>query len=270
MSTIQRIPPHVTRSPRCSFRWTGELLWNLATHRINVRYKETVLGYGWIFLQPVALTIIFTYIRRIAQIPTDKIPYPLFTATGLVVWSFTSLVISQSAISITNVQGLLKRVALPKILFPLSTALSSLMDLFVMAIILSILFILYQVSFTWAILWLPLLFAIHMLFLIGMASSIAIGYVFLRDIGQALPHVLWLWFFASPVFYPASLVPREFKLIAKWNPMTGLIEGYRAILLSGQPPSMDYLVPAVIVTAGVVCLALFLFWRLEDIVTDIL
>lgn len=264
-STVQ-----VIRSPRRSRRWLLELLWNFCLHRVNLRYRETLLGYGWILLQPVALTMIFNYIRRVADIPTGQTPYPLFVATGLVAWSFTSLVVSQAAISVVGNWPLLKRVALPRILLPLSATLSSLADLVVMAVLLVGLFVYYQFPVPWTVVWVLPLLMVHLGLLVGLGCLVSLVNVFTRDLGQAIPHLLWLWFFASPVFYPASMVPEEFRKLAQWNPMTGLIEGYRSALLLGQSPSAQLLIPAVLVAALVLATGWIIFRQLEGIMVDML
>ena len=260
----------VIRTPRPSRRWLLELLWNLSVHRISLRYRETLLGYGWILLQPVALTVIFNYIHRVAEIPTGETPYPLFVATGLVAWSFTSLVITQSANSIGSHQVLLKRVALPKVLFPLSSVVSSLADLAVTLILLVGLFVYYRFTPPWTSPLAILVLGVHLALLIGIGCFVSLANVFLRDMGQAVPHLLWLWFFASPVFYPVSMVPDEFRVLAKWNPMTGIIEGYRSVLLLGQPPLPDLFLPTVLVTAFILAAGWVCFRRFEWIITDML
>ena len=263
-------PPRVVRTPRFSYRWCLELLWNLASQRIYLRYKETLLGFGWIFLQPVALTLIFNYIRRVANIPTENIPYTLFVAAGLVPWSFTSLAISQSSVCIAGNSPMLKRVVFPKILLPFSTILSTMADLLVMVFLLVGLFLYHGFCPPKTILWLPLIFLVHLILLAGLACLLSLTHVFLRDIGHAVPHLLWLWFFASPVFYPASMVPKEFKGLAVWNPLVGLIEGYRNTLLLGRPPSLDLFFPAVAVSVGILMLGLVFFRAAEGILVDML
>ena len=260
----------VIRSPRFSIRWSLELLWNLALHRINLRYRETLLGFGWIFLQPVGLTLIFNYIRRVANIPTDNVPYPLFVAVGLVAWSYTSLAVNQAIISIAGNAVVLKRVAVPRVLFPLSAVASTTADLLVMVFLLVGLFIYYGYAVTNFILWIPVLCLIHLSLLVGLSLLVSLAQVFLRDIGQATPHLIWLWFFASPVFYPASMVPREFKTLARWNPMAGLIESYRSVLLFNQAPSMDFLLPACVVSMVFLGCGIFLFYKLEGTLSDML
>lgn len=260
----------VIRTPRLSLRWMAELLWTLSAHRVSIRYKETLFGFGWIFLQPVALTVIFNYIHRVARIQTGNIPYPLFAATGLVVWSLTSLVASQSAVAVAGQAPLLKRIALPKILLPLSVVASSLADLCVMAFLLVGLFVYYHVLPTWQSLWILVPFAVHLSLLIGISCLISLANVFLRDIGQAMPSLLQLWFFASPIFYPSSMVPKEFGVLARWNPMSGIIDGYRTTLLMGYPPSPESLWPATIVSLAICSIGIFSFRRMEGTVADMI
>lgn len=270
MSRGKIAPPTVIRTPRSSIRWTLELLRDLTFQRVALRYKETFLGFGWILLQPVALTVIFTYIRRVATISSGNIPYPLFAAVGLVGWSFTALAITQSLPSFVANAPMLKRVALPKAVFPVSAVLSTVADLLVMLTLVAGLFIYCHFPLTWTALWVPLVFTAQLLFLVSLGSLIALVNVLLRDLGHAVPHLLWLWFFASPVFYPASMVPREFQTLARWNPMAGFLESYRAILLSGEPPPLHWFGPALIVTTVTVLAAAVAFWRTEGTLVDLL
>lgn len=260
----------VIRTSRLSRRWALELLWRLASHRINLRYKETLFGFGWIFLQPVGLTIIFTYIfHRFARVPS-QVPYPLFTATGLVAWSFTAIVVAQSVVSLASHAALLRRVALPRLLLPLSVIVSALADLGVMGLLLIGLFLYYHVTPAWTFLWVPALLVIHLALLVGISCLVSLAAVLLRDIAQAIPSLLQLWFFASPVFYPLSLVPKEFEQLARWNPMTGLIESYRAVLLMGRAPPFELLGSTLLVSAIVCGLGVMSFRRLEATVVDLL
>lgn len=263
--------PTVVRAPRHSIRWALELLWALSVHRINLRYRETVLGIGWIFFQPVALTIIFTYIfKRFAQVSSGAVPYPLFTAMGLVAWALTALVVGGSIGCLAGNHALLKRLALPRILFPISTVVATLADLGILAILLLLISRYYHAVLPVTAPWALLLLAIHMAFLVGVACLTSLANVFLKDVGHAVPSLLQLWFFASPVFYPASMVPHEFSALARWNPMTGLIEGYRAVLLAGQPPPWLLVGPAMVTTAVILALALVTFRRLDRTMADLL
>ncbi len=261
----------VTRIPRPSLRWVAELLWSLSLYRVTLRYKESLFGFGWILLQPIALTIIFTYIfHRFAHVPSGGIPYPLFAATGLVAWSFTAIVCSQSAVSVSGHTALLKRIALPKLLLPASVIVAAVVDLIVMVTLLIAMFIYYHIPLSWMAWWILPLFAIHLFLLLGLSCLISLANVFIRDIGHALPSLLQLWFFASPVFYPSFMVPEDFSGLARWNPMTGLIEGYRSVLLLGQHPSFRLLIPTALVSLGLSLFGLYCFQRLEGDVSDIL
>ena len=262
--------PQVIRSPRFSIRWSAELLWSFVSQRITLRYKESLLGFGWIFLQPVALTIIFSYIRRIANIPTGEIPYPLFVAIGLVGWSFTALAISQSVPSISNYSALLKRTAFPRIVLPLSSIIATLADFGIMLFLVLALCLYTHHLSVWGLFWIPILLLIHFMLLIGIGCLVSLINVFLRDVGHATPHLLQFWFFASPVFYPFSMVPKEFKELSRWNPMTGLLEGYRSVLVYGQPPPLDLFLPAFLVAVATCALGLSCFWHLEGSVADML
>lgn len=235
-----------------------------------MRYKETVLGFGWLFLQPVALTGIFHYIRKVSNIPTGDVPYALFVSVGMVAWSFTSLYVSQSVVSVAGAGAILKRVYLPKIALPISVLVSAVFDLCVMVLLLLGLFFYYWHPISWTVLWLPAILLIHLMFLVGLGCIVSLATVFLRDIGQATPQLLWLWFFGCPVFYPQSMVPEEFHLLSRWNPMAGFIESYRAVLLLGQPPPVYLLGPAILVSVILFIVGIGLFKKLEGNLVDLI
>ena len=262
--------PQIIRTPRHSFKWAAELLWSLSAHRIGLRYKETLFGFGWIFLQPVALTVIFNYIQRIAQISSGSVPYPLFSATGLVAWGLTALVVSQSTTCITGYAVILKRVALPRILLPMSLVIAVLADFCVMAVMLIGLFLYYSFSIHWTALWIFPLLSLHLTFLFGLACLVSLATIFLRDIGHATSSLIQLWFFASPVFYPSSMVPEKFRALAQWNPMSGFIESYRSVLLLGTLPPMNLLGPTLLVTAFTFLIGVICFSKLRGVITDAL
>ena len=260
---------HVLRFPRSSLRWRMELLWSLMVYRVSLRYKETFFGLGWIFLQPIALTALFTYLfQRFASLPSAGVPYPLFVAAGLVPWSLTALAVSQSAHSITNNQAFLKRVALPRILLPLSAVLATLVDFGAMLTLLAGLLAYHRFSPSWMSGWILPLLGIHLLLLVGLGCLASLANVFLRDVGQAIPLLLQLWLFASPVFYGSSWVPEGVGALTRWNPMTGLIEGYRAVLFQGHSPSPDLMGPLVLVSAGIFAAGVACFQALEGTVAD--
>jgi lipopolysaccharide transport system permease protein len=256
---------------KSSPRWLVEVLWTLAAFRVKMRYKETFFGYGWFLLQPVGLTVLFTYLfHQFDFFAQDKVPYPLFAALGLVPWSITELVVSQSAFCISHLQELLKRVALPKMLLPLSTVLACGVDLAAMTLLLGALSMYYRIPLFGSVGWTFILVGIHLALLVGLSCLASLTHVFFRDMGQAIPFLLKIWFFSSPVFYSSSLLPAKFLAWARWNPLSGLIEGYRSVLLLGETPPLELMGPAALVSIFVLISGLIIFWRLESKVVDAL
>jgi lipopolysaccharide transport system permease protein len=179
-------------------------------------------------------------------------------------------VVTHAASCLISHQVILKRVAFPRMLLPFSVVISTMVDLAVMVLLLVGLFVCYQVRppvSAWFVL--PI-FAVHLALLVGLGCLFALAHVYVRDVGQALTFLLQLWFFVSPVFYPSSMVPREFKALALWNPMTGLIEGYRSALFLGRAPPLELITPTVIVAVGSLAAGVLLFRRLEGTLSDIL
>jgi lipopolysaccharide transport system permease protein len=248
-----------------------DLLYFLVWRDVKVRYKQTALGAAWAILQPVMATIIFSiFFGRLAKVPSDGVPYPVFAYVALLPWQLFSFCLAESAGSLVSNQNLIKKVYFPRLVIPLATVLTGLVDFGVAFIVLLILLFGYGIVPTAAsVVLLPalLLFAIAAALSVGIWLS-ALNVQF-RDVRYTLPFLTQIWMFATPVVYSSRLVPDKWRPLYGLNPMTGVVEGFRWALLGGAKGVL----PQIWVSAGMVVLllvgGLFYFRRMESTFADI-
>jgi lipopolysaccharide transport system permease protein len=209
-----------------------DLFYFLVIRDIKVRYKQTVLGGLWAIVQPLFMMIVFSlFFGNLAKLPSDGIPYPIFSYSALIAWTYFSSSISSSSSSIVSSSGLISKVYFPRLIAPLTPVLAFLLDFAIAFIILIGMMLYYHIYPTIMALFLPLLIILMMLTATGVGmilSSLSAKY---RDIAYTIPFVVQFWMFASPVVYPVSMLPAKYHLIYAINPMTGVIEGFRSALL---------------------------------------
>jgi lipopolysaccharide transport system permease protein len=247
-----------------------ELLYFLTWRDVKVRYKQTLMGVAWVVIQPLATMLIFTVVfNRIARLDSGAIPYPLFAYSGLLLWSFFAGAVSAGTNSLISNTSLVTKVYFPRAFIPAAAVGAGLVDLAVGSVLLAAMAAYYGVHVTWGLLLLPVFVLLGALlaFAAGMlASALTVKY---RDLRHALPFLLQFWMFASPVIYPAGAVPEGLRWVLAVNPMSGVIEGFRASLTG---TGFDWRVAAVPFIAAPVLLALafYVFRRLEDTFADVI
>jgi lipopolysaccharide transport system permease protein len=212
-----------------------ELLWVLTERDIKVRYKQTVLGAAWALIQPVTMMVVFSvFFGKLAKMPSDGIPYPIFAYCGLLPWTFFSNALSSSAGSVVGSANLISKVYFPRLLVPLSSIGSWLLDFAIATVILLGLMLYYGIGWSWNLLVAPLLLLAIVFAALGVGTLLAALTVAYRDFRYVIPFLLQFWMFATPIVYPASIVPERWQWVLHLNPMAGLIEGFRAAFL-GRP-----------------------------------
>ena len=236
----ERDNPNVILEPASSFWswrvfrevWTHrELLYFLVWRDLKVRYKQTALGVAWVVLQPLVMTIIFTIVfGRVVLVPTKGIPYPLFAYSGLVLWTFFSGAISVTSNCLVANAHLITKVYFPRFIIPLASTLGRLVDLFVSLVILVGLMLVYRIPASPHLAMVPLILILLTLFGLGFGLWTSAVNVKYRDVGLALPVLIQLWMFASPVVYPLSQVPPRWQKIFSINPLVGILENFRSAL----------------------------------------
>lgn len=241
--TIDRPTPHLVIEPRgywSSFNlgdlWRyRELFYFLTWRDVKVRYKQTALGAAWAILQPVFNMILFSIIfGRVAKLPSDEIPYPLFAFAGLLPWTFFSNAIGMASASLVGNSHLITKVYFPRMIIPAAAVLAGLVDLAFTFAVMAVLLVWYQVPLSANLIMLPVLVILTstLAFATGtLLSSLNVKY---RDIRYVIPFLTQFWMFATPIIYPVSMMPQKYQWIFRLNPLTGIIEGYRVALLSGM------------------------------------
>ncbi|MGQ0586154.1 MAG: ABC transporter permease [Gammaproteobacteria bacterium] len=246
-----------------------ELLWVLTERDVRVRYAQTSLGMAWAVLQPLLLMVVFTiFFGRLAKVPSDGLPYPLFAYSALLPWVFFSSALTSSANSVAASAQLISKVYFPRLIIPLASVGSWLVDFLVALTILLGLMAYYRLGWTLNLLWLPALLAVLVFAALGIGTFLAALTASYRDVRHVVPFVLQVWMFATPIVYPASLVPTDWRWLLNLNPMTGLIEAFRAAFV-GRPVDVASLGVSVAVAIMLFVVGVAYFERVQRRFADI-
>jgi lipopolysaccharide transport system permease protein len=216
-----------------------ELIYFLTWRDIKVRYKQTTIGVAWALLQPLAMMTVFTLLfGKLAKLPSEGVPYPLFAFAALLPWQLFSRTISESTNSLVTDQRLITRVYFPRIIVPLATTLAAMADFAIATALLVALMVIYGFFPGTAVLWLPVLVVLMLMTALGVGFWLSALNVEYRDVMYTVPFLNQFWFFVTPVVYSSSLVPEPWRVLYGLNPMVGVVEGFRWALLGvGEGPS---------------------------------
>jgi lipopolysaccharide transport system permease protein len=250
-----------------------ELLYFLTWRDVKVRYKQTLLGVLWVVLQPLVTMLIFTLLfGRLAGLGglTGGIPYPLFAFAGLLPWMFFANALTNSSNSLVTSTQLITKIYFPRMIIPAAAVAASLVDFALSFALLAVLLAYYHVGMTWNLLLLPPLVALVTLLALGIGMLLAALNVKYRDIRHAVPFVVQIWMFSSPVIYPTTLVPARWRWVLALNPMTGIIEGFRAALFGRTQVEWRLLASSLAITLVLCVFSLFAFRRLEKSFADVI
>jgi len=213
-----------------------ELLWQISRRDVLLRYKQSLMGFGWAIFMPLASTIIFSVVlTRVARIDVS-LPYPLFAYSGLAAWNFSASALRFSVTSLTVNTNLVTKVYLPREVFPFSAVMVALIDFAVSSLVLVVMMVYYGVWPTWTVVWLPAVVAVHVVFTLGLALPLAMGNLYFRDVKYLFEVAIQLWMFSTSVLYPIENIGGRAGAILRWNPMTPIIEAYRDVILFGRTP----------------------------------
>lgn len=248
-----------------------ELLYFLVWRDVLTRYKQTAIGAAWVVLQPLINMVLFTLVfSRLAKIPSDGIPYPLFAFTALLPWSYFAQALARTSNSVVGSANLVTKIYFPRLLIPIAASLAPVVDLIFSFLMLLALMAWYKVAPTWGLLSLPLFLglAIMTALAVGLwSSALNVRY---RDVGSIIPFLAQVWMYASPVAYPVSMVPEKWRLLYSLNPMVGVIEGFRWALLGNKSP--DFMVMTVSASVVAILLAggVVYFKKMEQSFADVI
>lgn len=268
----------VTIKPRTG--WVGinfrelwlyrELLYIFAWRDIKVRYKQTVIGILWAILQPLLLMIVFSYFfGTLAKIPSNGIPYPIFVYSGLLFWNYFSTALSSSSNCLIDNENMIKKIYFPRLLLPLSTSVTPAIDFLFAFLVLFGLMFFFHFPIHWTMIFIPVLLLLTFFVSAGIGTLLATLNVRYRDIRYALPFFIQFLLFVTPVIYPVTLVPEKFHWLLALNPMTGIIQTARSIIIGGASIDWALLGTSFVLTCFIFLLSLFLFRKNETIFADI-
>ena len=246
-----------------------DLLYTLSVHRVKVRYKQSLLGASWAIIQPLAMVTILTAIFSfIVRMPSEGLPYVLFAYVALLPWNYFSTSLTTSTNGLVSHATLITKVYFPREILPLTYVFAALFDFLVASTVLIFLLFYYHVPLTLNIMYVLPILVILTVFIIAVSLLLAAVQVRFRDVGVAVPIALQVWMFASPVVYPLASVPVRYQYLYQLNPMAGIIEGLRRVVLHGTPPLVVPLVISTIVSAAMLVLAYGYFKRVEATMAD--
>jgi lipopolysaccharide transport system permease protein len=275
-----RVPaPHVVIVPGRS--WTSlrlreiwqyrELLYFFVWRDVKVRYKQTAFGAAWAVIQPFLLMVVFSvFLGRLAGVPSDGLPYPIFSYTALVPWTLFASSLAGAAASLVAGGGLVSKIYFPRILLPVASAGSYLLDFAIAMGLLVGMMAWYDIYPGAALAWLPAFVALALLTALGVGIWLSALNVRYRDVRYAVPFLVQLWLFASPVAYPASEVPEGWQTVYGLNPMTGVVEGFRWALLDGPAPAAGMVAASAGVAVALLAIGLVYFRRTERTFADVI
>jgi lipopolysaccharide transport system permease protein len=248
-----------------------DLLVTLTHHRIRVRYKQSALGIIWALLQPLALMLIYTVIFSVVtRVPTEGVPYSIFVYTALLPWTFFSSTLTTAVNCLVSHNNLITKVYFPREILPLTYLFAAGFDLMVASLVLAAMMVYYRVLPGIEALWVAPILLIAAVFSAAMALLFSAGQVWFRDIGLAMPLALQLWMFACPVVYPLSAVPARFHALYILNPMVGVTENFRRVLLQHQSPDFESLQVSAIVSLLFLIPSYLFFKNREATMADVI
>lgn len=248
-----------------------ELAFFLVWREIQGVYRQTALGMSWIFIRPVINVALLTFVfGGLVKVPSDNLPYPLFSLAALIPWGYFSNAVMRASRSLVDNTQVISKVYFPRMVLPLAAAISGLVDMGASFLVFFAAFAIYRMPLRLEMLWLPALLVVTIAFALAVGLWLATLSVKYRDVSFAISFLIQALMYASPVIYSSSLVPEPFKFIYQLNPMTGVIEGFRwALLGSGKGPGVMLLIDIMIVIFGLISGA-YVFRRTERTIVDIL
>jgi len=248
-----------------------ELFYFLVWRDVKIRYKQTIIGAAWAIVQPVMTMVIFTVIfGNFAKIPSDGLPYAIFSYTALLPWNYFSQAIARSGDSLVGDANLIKKVYFPRLMIPLASVSSPLVDFFISFLVLLAMLAWFGITPGWGVLVLPLLLVLVFMTALAVGLWLSPLNARYRDVRYAIPFLIQLWMYASPVVYSVNIVPEKWRMLFSLNPLAGVIEGFRWALLGKGDPAIG----AIMISACVVLMLLlggiFFFKRMERYFVDVL
>jgi lipopolysaccharide transport system permease protein len=247
-----------------------ELLYFLIWRDVKVRYKQTVLGAAWAIIQPFFTMVIFSvFFGRLAKVPSDGIPYPIFSYTALVPWTFFAHGLNQASNSLVRHSGLIKKVYFPRLAMPIARLLAGAVDFVLAFIVLLGMMLYFGIVPTVNVLWLPSFLLLALVTALGVALWLSAMNVQFRDVGYTVPFITQFWMYATPIAYPSSLLSEPWRTLYGINPMAGVVEGFRWALLGADTAPGPIVIVSSLVALVLLVSGAFYFRRMEKTFADV-
>jgi lipopolysaccharide transport system permease protein len=269
---IDIVPPQGWRALNLGEIWRyRDLLLLLVWRDISANYRQSVVGFGWALFRPLFSLLVFTLVfGKVAGLPSDGVPYPLFCLAGLLPWMYFAACLTGSTSSVVGGSSLLTKVYFPRLILPLANVLGGLLDFGIQFGLLALLMLGYGVAPGWGLLLVPLLALVCMLTALSVGLWLTALNVKYRDIGHLVPFLVQMWMWLTPIVYPASLVPERWRLLLGLNPMTGVITAFRWALLKTPPPDWGMMAVSAGVALALFVGGLYYFRRVEQTFADLI
>ena len=271
--------PRTRREPTKGWAWPKvrelweyrELVYFFAWRDIKVRYKQTVMGALWAIIQPFFTMVIFSlFFGRLAKVPSDGLPYPIFSYAALVPWTFFANALTQASNSLVLSSNMIKKIYFPRLALPIATVLAGVIDFAIAFIVLLGMMLFYGLVPTVNILWLPFFLLLALVTSLGVGLWLAAMNVQFRDVHYTIPFLTQAWLFMTPIAYPSSLLPEPWRTLYGLNPMAGVVEGFRWALLGTDTAPGPMTVVSVLVALILFVSGAFYFRRMEQGFADVL
>ena len=247
-----------------------ELLYFLVWKDIKVRYKQTVLGGAWAVIQPFFSMVVFSlFFGKLAKVPSDGIPYPIFCYAGLVPWTFFANGLNQASNSLVGNSNLITKVYFPRMAMPIASILGGIVDFILAFIVLVGMISYFGIVPTVNVFWLPLFLMLSFITSLGVSLWLSALYVQFHDVRHIIPFLVQIWLFATPIAYPSSLLGEPWRTLYGINPMVGVVEGFRWALLGTKTAPGPIIIVSLLVAAGLLLSGAFYFRRMEKTFADV-
>jgi lipopolysaccharide transport system permease protein len=247
-----------------------ELLYFFVWRDIKVRYKQTVLGASWAIIQPLFTMVIFSlFFGKLAQVPSDGVPYPLFRYAALVPWPFFANAVTQASNSLVAGSSMLKKIYFPRMIMPTATVLAGVVDFTLAFIVLLGMMFFYGFAPTINVIWLPFFLLLALVTSLGVGLWLSVMNVQFRDVRYIIPFLTQAWLFLTPIAYPSSLIPEPWRILYGLNPMAGVVEGFRWALLGTDTAPGPMIIVSSVVALVLLIGGAFYFRRMEKIFADV-
>jgi ABC-type polysaccharide/polyol phosphate export permease len=247
-----------------------ELIRELTLREVKSRYKQSVLGYAWVILNPFFQMLVMAFVfSQILRFPTMGVPYTIFLYAGLLPWNLFASSLTSSTNALISNASLLKKIYFPREIFIISTTLAKIVDFFLASTVFVLFFFIYHQQLTINVLWFVPIFAIQQLFTYGLSLILASINLFYRDIQYVLTLIITIWMYVTPVIYPTEIFPDKYRWIFQINPMAVIINAYRQVILGGGSPNLISLGIALLLALIIVFIGTRIFRKLEGVFADV-